>query len=290
MYTSNTLYRSKTNFLSIIILMKKIIISLSLFILLAVVLSSLYFYYDSTHTALTRLRVEKISIDDEKIPESLNGIQILYFSDLHLFANDNDLFIERVFNEINDIDPDIILFGGDFIDASLISLNDTQKEFIETQLNKLNPKLGFFAVLGQDDRIQLDILEPIYLHHTIEVLENQAVLIRNKSELAIQLFGYASKNIDLDSSLYTLTLTYDPDNILLITSSDLVLAAKTHGGQVTIPFTGPLYEDADGDYVAGQSIVNKQHLIISNGISTLGYQARLFRDPSLYLFTLKSRN
>lgn len=268
-----------------------------LFVLLLVfvlTLSIISIFYDATHSALSRLQINRVTLSDNSIPQSLDDTKIIYFSDLHLFANDNNEFIASVFDQMAQEEADIILFGGDFIDASLSNLNDNQLSFIDEQLNKLNPNLGFFAVLGQDDAIHLEELNAIYQKHNIEILENKAVLIRNQSSIGIQLFGYhglTSSLENLDSSLYTLAFMYDPSWMSDLNSSsiDVVLAAKTHGGQINLPLFKPSYSRATGTYISGDQIVNNHRLIISNGISTLEYQARFFRDPSIYIFTLKQK-
>lgn len=271
--------------------MKKslLLILLSIFIPLV---SGLALFNDATNISLNRLKVERITLSDALIPKSLDGTKIVYFSDLHLFANDNNGFIAEVFDAIAYEDADIILFGGDFIDASKAGITDDQLSFIDDQLNKLNPDLGFFAVLGQDDTFHLDQLNVIYQNHTIEILENTAVLIRNKSNIGIQLFGYHGLETSLENlnpNLYTLGFMYDPEWITDFESNqfDQVIAAKTHGGQVNLPFVKASYSRADSDFVSGTMIINQNPLLISNGISTLEYQARLFRDPSIYVFTLK---
>ena len=68
---------------------------------------------------------------------------------------------------------------------------------------------------------------------------------------------------------------------------DYIIAAKTHGGQVDLPLLDATYSRASGQYISGTTSLNGNPMLISNGISTLEYQARLFRDPSIYVFTLK---
>ncbi len=268
-----------------------------LFILLSIfipLLTGLVLYNDATNLALTRLNVERITLSDPSIPKSLDQTKIVFFSDLHLFENDNNEFITEAFDAIAYEDADIILFGGDFIDASKSTISDEQLNFIDEQLYKLNPKLGFFAVIGQDDAYHLEQVNAIYQNHTIEILENKSVLIRNNSSIGIQLFGYhglESSLEDLNPNLFTLCFMYDPDWITQFSTNqfDYIFAAKTHGGQVDLPLFKPSYSRADGIYISGQTSVNQNPLLISNGISTSEYQARLFRDPSIYVFTLKQK-
>ncbi len=271
--------------------MKKSLLIILLLIFIPLI-SGLALYNDASNLSLTRLAIKRIDLTDSKIPKSLDGIKIIYFSDLHLFANDNNAFIAEVFDAIENEEADILLFGGDFVDASHAGVSDEQIAFLDDQLNKLNPKLGFFAVLGQDDAYHSDLIETVYLKHNIEILENKAVLIRNDSSLGIQIFGYHGLETSLeslDTNVYTLCFMYDPEWITNFRNQevDYILAAKTHGGQLNLPFLKASYSRADGNYISGTHTVNGIDMLISNGISTVEYQARLFRDPSIYVFTLR---
>lgn len=274
--------------------MKKSLRLSIILVLATLILSISYLYYDATHFALTRLNVNYLFLEDKRIPQSLDGTRILYFSDLHLFSQKDTTFITQVFETIASEEADIILFGGDFIDASKSNINEEEQQYIDEQLSKLSPSLGFFAVLGQDDGQQIELLKGIYQAHTIELLENKAVLIRKQSRFGIQLFGYQGLQSSLelvDKNLFTLTFMYDPDWIddFSQTSFDYILAAKTHGGQVDIPLLNPSYSRANAQYISGIHTLNNQTMMISNGIATLEYQARLFRDPSIYVITLKRK-
>ena len=178
--------------------MKKSLLIILLLIFIPLI-SLLALYNDATNVSLTRLDINRIELSDTRIPKSLDGTKIVYFSDIHLFANDNNLFIAEVFDAIAYEEADIILFGGDFIDASHTGISDEQIAFIDDQLNKLSPPLGFFAVLGQDDAYHSDLIQSLYMKHTIEILENSSVFIRNDSTLGIQIFGYHGLETSLEN-------------------------------------------------------------------------------------------
>lgn len=273
--------------------MKRILFQTVLFLLISTLILGVFVYNDATGPALNRLKVHRIELTDERIPSSLDQIQILYFSDLHAFYREDTEFMTRIFDTIASLKPDIIVFGGDLIDASIPSLSEDQSQILNDQWDKLSAPLGCFAILGDDDLIHQDTLKPFYTSHSCEILSNESTLIRTQANEAIRLVGLSQT---FDSTLYpsdglfTITLMYDPQLIQNLSSSQTqwVLASKTHGGQVTFPFLGSTYEKAKGSYIHGQGLVNGIHLVISNGLETIGTQARLMDDPSLYLYTFKS--
>lgn len=280
--------------LVIIIDMKRILFQTLLFILISTLVLGIFLYNDATGPALNRLKVTKIDLTDEKIPSSLDQIQILYFSDLHAFYREDTEFMTRIFDTIATLKPDIIVFGGDLIDASIPSLNEDQTQILNDQWSKLSAPLGCFTILGDDDLSHAEYLSSFYTSHSCEILTNESTLIRTQANEAIRLVGLTQT---FDSSLYpndglfTISLVYDPEMIQNLSSNQTqwVLASKTHGGQVTFPFLGSTYAKATGAYVHGQGMVNGIHLVISNGLETIGTQARLMDDPSLYLYTLQSK-
>ena len=274
--------------------MKRLLFQTALFILISFILLGVFFYNDATGPALRRLKIIKTDIVDERIPESLNQLQILYFSDLHAFYREDPEFMTRIFDEIAQLKPDVILFGGDLIDASVPSLSETQNQTLIDQWSKLKAPLGCFAVLGEDDLSHLDFITSFYASNSCEILTNQSTLIRRDSDEAIRLVGLANpvdSSVYPNDGLFTLSMAYDPSLISSLSSlqTTWLLAAKTHGGQVTLPLMGSTYSKATGPYIHGQGLVNGIHLSISNGLETLETQARFMDDPSLYLYTLRNK-
>lgn len=266
--------------------MKKIIILSLISLLFLSFLISIALYHDATHAALTRLKIERISIRSQEIPESLNGLDLLYFSDVHLFSSDNQEFISEVFDTIHNEYPNIILFGGDLIDASLSQVTQEQRDMIDSQLDKLDANLGIFAVLGEDDLKHIDLITELYSAHNIEILDGTSTLIRTQDDQGLCLSNLKGP---CEGSDYTLALQYDPNDYSSQLNADLVLLAKTHGGQVNLPFFGPSYSKATGPWIKGFYQNHQSLIYVSAGIASLEFQARLFNDPSLYVFTFESK-
>lgn len=258
------------------------------------ILTSLFFIMDARGPALTRLKVIQEDLVFTPLDDDLKGLRILHFSDVHMFGAQDLTYIAQVFDTIQAQDADVILFSGDMIDASITSLNDEQLSFIHEQLSKLNPQFGFFAVLGDDDLNHVETLKSIYQAHTIELLDNQATLLHHYSNSQLRLVGLSPMATQLEH-LYpqdgqaVLTLSYDPQNMDRITSlqSTVILAGKTHGGQVSFPLIGSSYSKANSNYIKGSYHVDGKTLFISSGISTSETQARFFDDPSINVYTLR---
>ncbi len=69
----------------------------------------------------------------------------------------------------------------------------------------------------------------------------------------------------------------------------LVLSGHTHGGQVRLPFVGPLWLPPGGrKYVEGLFQLGTTQLYVSRGIGSVGAPVRFNCRPEITLFTLRS--
>lgn len=239
------------------------------------------FYIDSTNAALTRLRVEKHDIVHDQIPASFNNVKILYFSDLHAYSL-GDAYQTKIFDTIQSLDFDLVLFGGDLIESS-INMSDEEVLVLIDQLNSIEAPLGKFAVLGEEDRSRLELVQTIYAQSGFEILGTQSIPLHNLSKEHIVL-----NTVDLlDSSIgqkldgFSIALSYNPLGLEMNTAP-LLLSAKTHNGQVRLPLFGARYQKEAMEYKPSTESL----WISSNGLGVDDYKARFLTDPSLYLITL----
>lgn len=271
--------------------MKNIIRSIILFIILSSILIYII-YIDSTSAALTRLSVHRQELIDETIPESMDGLSFVYLSDIHAYTLDS-IYYEKVINQMIELKPDFIFFGGDLMDET--SLNDDQVIQMMDWLSSLHAPLGKFAVLSDLDKNHIETIEAIYNQSNIEILNNTVLNLHNKSKDSIQLIGLSDDNSNdvlhqIDQSQYNIVLSYNPSiySDWKNQNIELFLGAKTHGGQVNIPLYGSLFDQASGPYVKGTYKSDTSQLIISNGIGVSSLRARWMCDPTIYYFTLRN--
>lgn len=252
--------------------------------LLTLVLTGLIiyiFYIDSTNAALTRLRVERKDIIHDQIPTSFNNVKILYFSDLHAYSLGADYQI-KIFEKIQSLDFDLVLFGGDLIESS-INMSDEDVLSLIEHLNALDAPLGKFAVLGKEDRDRLELVQTIYAQSGFEILGTNSIPLHNLSNefIVLNTVDLLDSNAAENLSGFSIRLSYDP--LGLEQSSDpLKLSAKTHNGQVRLPLFGARYQKEAMEYTAPTDGL----WISSNGLGVDDYKARFLTDPSLYLITL----
>ena len=143
--------------------LKKIIIIL---LILTILIISLV--YDSLYVAPSRFQVRYETLSDVKIPEQLNDLNIIYFSDLHYGTNMCGERLQKLIELINNCAPDIVLFGGDLISDQ--QYDQSQIDELTSSLAAIEARLGKFAVLGEYDHQQLDLVNQILVDSDFEIL------------------------------------------------------------------------------------------------------------------------
>ncbi len=89
------------------------------------------------------------------LPPSLDGMKVLFLSDLHINHYSSAHFLRRLRKTISRLCPDLILFSGDLLTYSRLPRPDLASEFFAN----LNPPFGIFACLGNHDYAEYSTLD-----------------------------------------------------------------------------------------------------------------------------------
>lgn len=93
------------------------------------------------------LSVTKLDLGIPHLPRQFDGFKILQFSDLHWNGNFSKTFVDKCICKLNKLEPEIVVFTGDFICRSKLENPEGLKQF----LCSLKAKVGHFAILGNHD-------------------------------------------------------------------------------------------------------------------------------------------
>ena len=246
------------------------------------------------------LRVKQYDMKFEQVAG--NPITVVQFSDTHFgdFFTTEDL--KKVVDKINEQQADLVLFTGDLMDNA--AEYDGSIDEIATILSKIKATNGKYAVFGNRDygggaeRFYEDLMESA----GFEVLVNSSRTLEVKGT-TISLFGADDALIGYYNSNKTMQgISNDHLNLLLIHEPDLIsdflsypidlaTAGHSHGGQVYIPFYGPLLTTALAeDYVRGLYDFGnnrKTLLYVNTGIGNTKVPFRLFNVPQISVFKLE---
>ena len=230
------------------------------------------------------------------------AIKVVQFSDTHIgdFFTLEDL--QEVVDKINEQEADLVLFTGDLMDNA--ANYDGAIDEIAIVLSKIKSKFGKYAVFGNRDygggaeRFYEDLMESAGFN---VLLNNHETL--NIKGTTLSLFGADDALIGYYDSIQTMKgiqenhlnvlMLHEPDlaDDFINYPVDLVVAGHSHGGQVYIPFVGPLMTTALAEkYVRGFYEINRDmNLYVNTGIGNTKAPFRLFNVPQITVFYLKTK-
>lgn len=232
------------------------------------------------------------------LPEGLDGLRIAHLSDFHLERFDD--VERRAIEAVRRADPDLICLTGDFID------DRKHLQFLVPYLMELCRGKRAYGVLGNHDyseRVDPEWLKRELGRAGVHLLVNEGVTERVRG-VWITIAGVDDPHTgradvaralkrEQGSPSFTLMLAHSPDVLLDpgAAKADLVLCGHTHGGQVCLPFVGPLRTNTRiGRRAAqGEGEIGGARYYVSRGLGTSMLRLRLFCRPELAVLTLRRR-
>ena len=238
------------------------------------------------------------------LPAPFHGFRIVQLSDIHLDEFTEPLFLENVVHRINALSPDLVLVTGDFITrGSLTFLDSHHAAYRSAEILSALKAPQTYTVLGNHDvAVSSSLVIDALRSHRIPILVNQYVPIE-RSNARIWLCG--SDDAGTSRPDLYLTIPEKPDGPVILMvhepdyadtvvqhprgkSVDLMLSGHSHGGQVRMPFYGPLILPPMGQkYVMGHFQFGRMQLYVNRGIGSVGLPFRFNCPPEITLHTLQ---
>jgi uncharacterized protein len=199
----------------------------------------------------------------------------------------------EIFTKVAAEKPDLILFSGDYLQTMSQEDYKHQKEILNTLLreSQLNPPLGILAVQGN-----VEAYDWATLFRGLFVTTFQTSHSRDLGPLVITgLTLQDSHNTSLkikSRDKFHIVLGHMPNFSQGQVDADLLLAGHTHGGQVRIPFFGPLLtlSNVPRAWASGHTEISSgKHLIVSRGLGMERGNAPRLRfncRPELLILTI----
>lgn len=240
------------------------------------------------------LITKTVTISSQK---EVPGCTIVFFSDTHFGQNYSEKNMERIVKRINRSSPDLVIFGGDFMDNYARDKEELDLEYIEDELAKIQAAYGKFAVWGNHDygggagRVYRELMAG----GGFQVLENESYLIE---ELNLKVFGYDDYLLgktepelyQIKSQYFNLIVAHEPvvADFIDNTGENLLLTGHTHGGQVGIPgIQEKVVPKGSGSYVKGLysqkdiGTATPMQMYVTSGIGTAIYPLRFLNVPEI---------
>ena len=248
---------------------------------------------------------KEYTIYNNNLPNGFDGIKIVHFSDIHYNRAITSAKVNKIIEEINLINADIVVFTGDLIDKDMV-ITDSDYEYLSNAFSKIKAKYGKYAILGNHDYKEIDNVIKVFDHSGFKYLENSYDIIYNKDNEKIFIGGignvsyglndidktmeYFNSNDDID---YRIMLVHEPDisdNVIDDYNISLILAGHSHNGQVRLPIIGSVYTPPHSrKYYDEHYIIDGTDLYISSGIGVSTINYRLWNRPSINFYRVNRK-
>lgn len=230
-------------------------------------------------------RLETTELD---LTNAIHPSTIAFVTDLHVGPHFSEQNLEPLIKALEDLKPDFILFGGDFICESPRFLRH-----LEQPLQKMTAtaKGGSWGVWGNHDLANIrQRVTPVLERCGVTMLTNESAhLVDNLWVVGIDdaLLGRPDVNrafADVPADAQTIAMWHEPDlaSRLVPYNPKLVLSGHTHGGQIRVPGIGELAAPTLGKrFVAGKYDIDGMPLYVSRGIGMYRPPLRINCRPEL---------
>ncbi|MEW6086863.1 MAG: metallophosphoesterase [bacterium] len=209
----------------------------AIFSIVAAGLLSLYSFYNVHRGPVVR----EIKIKTEKLPGGINSFSIVQLSDLHLDFLSSREWVEKIVEQTNALNPDIIVVTGDLIERGIDHRDDFAVKF-----RKLSSRFGVFAILGNHEYyVGVNTFFRFAGQSNMRILRNEKITISGFLELiglddkTGKIPGEFISGIEnvfktADDKKLVVVLGHRPDFYKYISKFgiDFYLSGHTHAGQI----------------------------------------------------------
>ncbi len=255
------------------------------------------------------LEVVHQDISIKGLSPAFDGVKVAQLSDIHLDEFTEPFLLREAIDIVNRARPDYVFLTGDYVTADVLP-----KHMIIAaagQCGRLLTGLQCkerYAIFGNHDAMagEFEVGEAMSEAKLTFLRNTHVPLERNGSRVWLAgiddpVRGFPDQGAAIPESIRHLAnepvilMCHAPDYIDRLNAHptgqaiSLVLSGHTHGGQIRVPFMGPLFTPAWGrKYVEGLFKVGSMQLYVNRGIGTVGAPFRLDCRPEITIFTLRS--
>lgn len=247
-----------------------------------------------------RLTLTRQQLTSAKLPESFK-LNVLHIGDLHVERiTQREKELNRLIAELN---PDLILFSGDFLNLSYIE-DPTAIDHARQIIAGWKAQLGAYVVSGSE-AVDLDHIFPTVIADLPVTWLRHDVIYLQKDGVEFNVTGLSCSHRPFrDAPLleelsrqkrpgFSILLYHSPDlapNAAQM-GYDLQLSGHTHGGQVCLPLYGPLFTASlyGRQFRSGRYALKDMTLYITRGVGLEGKAApriRFLCPPEVILWEI----
>lgn len=251
---------------------------------LAAVLFSAYGWWNSYNLVVTNLEI-KIN----NLPSYWQNKTIVQLTDLHIGEVVDEDRANKIFAEVNKLDPDLILFTGDYFDGPWGDLNK-----LAEPLKNLQAKNGIYFVNGNHEIYSRSSrADELISGFGVKILKDKIVEINDLQIIGVD-YKQEGQKLDLswlakslDKNKPAIVMYHEPRSLDIFEKLgiDLLLVGHTHNGQV---FPASIIAQlVYKGFASGYHEIGDMKLYVSRGLGTWGPPMRTSGRPEIVRILLK---
>jgi predicted MPP superfamily phosphohydrolase len=242
-----------------------------------------------------RPRTVDLEVELPNLPASADGLVVAHLTDLHLGALIGEKRLRSVIEQIDSMEPDIVVVTGDLVDGDAGTV-----ENMVPVLSTLTAPLGVFSILGNHEIYAgPERCRKLMRDSGFVVLDNAGAEATPGLWIAgVPDSGRGPGSDGLDGALEgamaeagedgaVIFLQHSPGNekATAAAGAGLMLNGHTHGGQIW-PFHFMVLRAYP--HIAGVREIDGMTQVVSRGAGRWGAPMRLFAPSEIYRITLRS--
>lgn len=231
-----------------------------------------------------------------RLPKELDGLVVTHFTDLHFGDHVSPAYFEEMIKLSNRYQPDFVMLTGDLLDR-----NEMIPRLAET-FDQLEAKVGRYFVLGNHDRIfdhrrlrrslsQVGLIDLGGCCESVMVRGQRIFIAGNEAPWFVPSGDFDACDVDEADRPLRVALSHSPDQIdwAVAKGVDLMLSGHLHGGQICLPWIGPIRSPSryGFEYIGGIYYREPTLLCVSRGTSAQ-FPFRWNCPPELVKLILRS--
>lgn len=252
-----------------------------------------------------RLGVGEFYVLTNRFPAGAPPVRLLHISDLHVERLTKRE--KKLLRLVKEIRPDLIVITGDFVNLSYNRDPQTHAQ-VKWLLSKLSAPYGVYATLGSPTADLREEVAPLFEELPVSLMRQAWHCLELGYGRELVLLGLdCTHHIPTDAARLARLVEVSRNGapqILLYHSPelapqaaehgvDLYLCGHTHGGQVRLPFIGPVFTSSQlgRRFVMGLYRVGRMSLYVSRGVGLEGLsmpRIRFLAPPEVTLVTIMS--
>jgi len=238
--------------------------------------------------------IAKTIVRGKNVPPEFIGKKIVFVADIHCGEGFPPARLDDLAKQINSLDADIVLFGGDYV-----SRNGKNTKECFSKLAKIEAPLGKYGVLGNHDieARKSDVLAAMAAAGITPLVNENRHIDFGGGKITVAgtdetWYGVPDGAKAMEGATdFTIYMTHDPAYFEKYQNdkAKLLLAGHTHGGQITffgIPFSWLVHRHKYR-YEKGVREEPERTVIVNNGIGATILPLRFFARPQINVIILE---